>query len=169
MDPPPVVPFEVFQKMFEEYASSSSAPPGEASRARAGPGSDGHESRDSHSYTSLEAPTLNGNRIDGGADGADLDTAMNAVQHLAKEDRLFDSFLKMSLREKPVGRVSKPSSESVRSKYGMPPLPLNPFSDVTAIQTTLLFSTHSLTVSCRASHVLHVSSKPNFSFSPISD
>ena len=103
-DAPPIVPFEVFQKMFEEYSSSSSA--GEANRVRSGPGSDGHESRDS--YTSLEVPALNGNGNgnDSGADSGDLDIAMNAVQHLAKEDKLFDSFLKMSLRDKPVGRVS---------------------------------------------------------------
>ena len=104
-DAPPIVPFEVFQKMFEEYSSSSSSSlAGEANRVRAGPGSDGHESRDS--YTSLEAPAVNGDGNDGGVDGVDLDIAMNAVQHLAKEDKLFDSFLKMSLRDKPVGRVS---------------------------------------------------------------
>jgi hypothetical protein len=96
--PPAVVPFEVFQKMFEEY---SSTPHTDKSKGRKDVDSDGWSGFDSIMQLLPES----GCGDDSSIDGSDPESAMNAVQYLAKEDKLFDSFLKMNLRDKPTGRV----------------------------------------------------------------
>jgi hypothetical protein len=97
--PPAVVPFEVFQKMFEEY---SSTPHTDKSKGRKDVDSDGWSGFDSIMQLLPET----GCGDDSSIDGSDPESAMNAVQYLAKEDKLFDSFLKMNLKDKPTGRVS---------------------------------------------------------------
>ena len=99
-----IVPFEEFSKMFEEYTEAAAK---EKERARkevdACASTSGKEGRSSssgdHRRISLKDPGEDEVKFD-------PDAAMTAVQYLAKEDPLFDSFLKMSLRDKPAGRVS---------------------------------------------------------------
>ena len=96
--PPAVVPFEVFQKMFEDY---SSTPLTDKSKGRKDLDSDNWSGFDSIMQLLPES----GCGDDSSIDGSDPESAMSAVQYLAKEDKLFDSFLKMNLRDKPTGRV----------------------------------------------------------------
>ena len=97
-NPPAVVPFEVFQKMFEEY---SNTPNSDKSKGRKDMDSDGWSGFDSI----LQILPETGCGDDSDVDGSDPESATNAVQYLAKGDKLFDSFLKMNLSNKPASRV----------------------------------------------------------------
>ena len=99
-----IVPFDEFSKMFEEYTSLAAKE--KAKREAEISASMTANEGVGRSSGSGENRRMSLRDIADDEDRFDPDAAMSAVQCLAKEDPLFDSFLKMSLRDKPAGRVS---------------------------------------------------------------
>ena len=99
-----IVPFDEFSKMFEEYTSLAAKE--KAKRELEISASMTANEGVGRSSGSGDNRRMSLRDITDDEDRFDPDAAMSAVQCLAKEDPLFDSFLKMSLRDKPAGRVS---------------------------------------------------------------
>ena len=101
-----IVPFEEFHKMFEEYSAATAKEKARAKRETDGPSPSPRSNKDSRSSSSGNSRRISLMEPGNDEDKLDSDAAMSAVQYLAKEDPLFESFLKMSLRDRSTGRVS---------------------------------------------------------------
>lgn len=105
-----IVPFEEFHKMFEEYSAATAKEKARVKRETDGPSPSPSSRRLSRSSSSGTSRRMSLMEPGSDEDKLDSDAAMSAVQYLAKEDPLFESFLKMSLRDRSAGRVSTYSS-----------------------------------------------------------